>query len=121
MSLTESQNAAIVRRVLAAYGRIPLHTWLQDFSPDMIYEEPGFPGRVRDVGTLGQALARQFATHPEIGFVIHSLTASGDTVIVEGILQLYEGGTLRTYHQALFYTLQNQKIRRLRVYTHATA
>jgi ketosteroid isomerase-like protein len=121
MSPTESQNAGIVRRVLAAYGRIPLQTWLQDFSPDMIYEEPGFSGRVQDIGTLGQALARQFAAHPEIGFVIHSLTASGDTVIVEGILQLYEGGTLRTYHQALFYLLHDQKIRRLRVYTQATS
>jgi ketosteroid isomerase-like protein len=118
MSPTEIQNSAIVRRVLAGYGRVPLHIWLQDFAPDMIYEEPGFSGQAQSVGTLGQALARQFAAHPEIAFVMHGLTASGDMVIVEGTLQLYEGGTLRTYHQALFYTLHDQKIRRLRVYTH---
>jgi ketosteroid isomerase-like protein len=120
MSPTEIQNTTVVRRILAGYGHVPLQTWLQDFAPDMVYEEPGFSGQAQDLGTLGQAMSRQFTLHPEINFIIHGLTASGDTVIVEGMLQIYEGARLRTYHQALFYILQDQKIRRLRVYTHAT-
>lgn len=116
MTAEEHQNIAIVRRTLAAYGTAPLDVWLADYALDLIYEEPGFSGQILDRWALRSALARQFAAHPGISFLLHSIVAVGDRVIAEGEVRWQEPGRTRVVHQALFYTLAGGLIRALRVY-----
>jgi hypothetical protein len=58
-----------------------------------------------------------FANHPDVTFVTRSIVLSGMTVAVEGEVRYSEAGRIRTFQQALFYTVLDEKIRTLRVYT----
>lgn len=118
MDRREEQHLATVRRTLDGYGRLPVDLWLQDYAADLVYEEPG---RASPVGraTLREALARQFAAHPELVFITHSLLAAGDRVVAEGAVQYLEAGRTIARHQVLIYDLEGGLVRRLRVYTQA--
>jgi ketosteroid isomerase-like protein len=120
MTQEEEQNLAVVRRTLAGYGRMPVDLWLQDYAADLVYEEPGRAPAVSR-GTLREALAHQFAAHPEMVFVTHGLLAAGDQVVVEGAVQYLEAGRTVLRHQVLIYLVENGVVRRLRVYTQAPA
>jgi ketosteroid isomerase-like protein len=119
MTAEETQNLAVVQRTLTGYGRMPIDLWLQDFAADLIYEEPGRAGSAMGRATLREALARQFAAHPEMVFLTQSLLATGDQVVVEGMVQYLDAGNTLVRHQVLIYNLHGGKIRRLRVYTQA--
>lgn len=119
MSDEEERNTATVRRTLAGYGRLPVDLWLQDYAQDLIYEEPGTSGQVRDRIALHDALARQFAAHPEIAFVLRGMLVSGARVVAEGEIHWQEGAQARVLYQTLWYELHAGRIQRMRVYTQA--
>jgi ketosteroid isomerase-like protein len=117
MTETESMNLAVVRRTLAGYGRDPLGVWLRDYAPDFTYEAPGFSGQVVGRDAMAASLANLVASHPDLTFVTRSILVSGMNVGVEGEVRYFENGRVRTFQQALFYTVLDNKIRSLRVYT----
>jgi ketosteroid isomerase-like protein len=117
MTDIESANLAVVRRTLAGYGREPLAAWLRDYAPDFTYEEPGFSGRVLGRDGTNVSLSQLFANHPDVTFVTRSIMVSGMTVAIEGEVRYSDTGRIRTFQQALFYTVLDDKIRSLRVYT----
>src|SRR5947209_3825571 len=87
---TPADNAALVRRFIAAWDRLDADELAEYFAEDGVFQN--MPrGRVEGRDAIRQHLKHVLAGHDRMHFDVETVVASGDNVVLERVDHLWAG------------------------------